>query len=411
MEYTKLQRMAVMDKAVSCIAYEDGRSLYHMTRKNLAAARWRELGAGNYGSAWAHSDLPGYVVKVCGRVDGDSYPAWAYYCAANPAVGLPEYEFPTFSMDNAVFMVMMPEYTSAQELGYDNSQFTPEQLADWVTVERVLGYGYKPGALAQWNQRTNEYEPWNPEQTEFLTTLLRAAEFFGGKCQWDIHAGNVMIDKRNGQLVVTDPIHQGDNATLITSITGRPFRRQVHQVQLKLALEAPRQARPVALPPGLHEIEFGDFNVVENRIALGNPNRQQLPKLGDKFRFQVWDDGQFPKLHGGAFVPSEVASPRELAAWVYEHSLKGKEQMEILDLANRFNWEGRAVMEVALMREPIHKLDFRRAWDNEIPAVQHVQVPRRMALALQREHEKRQRVIADFQRGAQALRRAVHDPR
>lgn len=266
MEYAKIQRMALMDRAAALIQYsESGHSDYSDTVKAFVKAGWHKLGAGNYGSAWSHNELPGYVVKVCGRVDGDSYPAWAYYCAANPGEGLPEYEFPTFASDNGVFMVMMPEYKDATDLGYDNSKFSAEVLERWQTAGYILGCGYVPGDQCVWNNNTREYDRWMPAPSEFLDNMLKAREFFDKYASWDLHTGNVMIDPRNGKLVVTDPIHQGDNGRMITEITGRPFRRENNAVQLKLGLED----TPIAAPA---------VKLDAMRWSAQQPNIQQLPK-------------------------------------------------------------------------------------------------------------------------------------
>lgn len=251
MEYAKIQRMALMDKAVALIDYDrKGEADYSATLKNFVNAGWHKLGAGNYGSAWSHNSLPGYVVKVCGRVDGDSYPAWAYYCTANPSEGLPEYEFPTFSVDTSVFMVLMPEYKDASELDWDNSKFTASQLEQWKLVGRVLSAGYVVGDDV-WSDEHKDYRPWQPARTPFLETLLRARSFFENKVDWDCHAGNVMIDPRTGNLVVTDPIHRGDNGAIITKITGRPFRREGRAQQLKLELAEPAVAAPAVKLDGM----------------------------------------------------------------------------------------------------------------------------------------------------------------
>lgn len=289
MEYAKIQRMALMDKAAALISYDSkGAADYSDTLKNFVKAGWHKLGAGNYGSAWSHNSLPGYVVKVCGRVYGDSYPAWAYYCAANPSEGLPEYEFPTFSVDTGVFMVMMPEYKDASDLDYDNSKFTASQLEQWKLVRMVLAMGYRIGDDV-WSDDDTAYRPWTPNRTPFLDTLIRARSFFDNKISWDCHAGNVMIDPRTGNLVVTDPIHQGDNGKIITEITGRPFRREGRAQQLKLELAEPVVAAPAIklddivwtaqmpniqqLPKRLRDIDFG---AIEDRVE--RDLRRVLPK-------------------------------------------------------------------------------------------------------------------------------------
>lgn len=184
---------------------------------------------------------------------------------------------------------MMPEYKDASDLGFDNSKFSHEVIERWEIAGRILGCGYVPGDQCVWNNNTKEYDRWMPAPSEFLDNMLKARKFFDKYASWDLHSANVMIDPRNGKLVVTDPIHQGDNGRMITEITGRPFRRESHAVQLKLGLEDAPIAAPAVkldgivwtaqlpniqqLPKRLHEV---DFRAVGARVERNL--RRALPK-------------------------------------------------------------------------------------------------------------------------------------
>lgn len=249
--YTKVQLLELMEKAFLCMT-ED----YQETLKQLRAANFIQLGSGNYGSAWEHKDVDGWVIKVCGRVDGDSYPAYAFWGAANPMPGVPEFKHPTFSPQHDVFMVMLPRYDQ-YSYGSNDSSFDSHKNQ----AERAC-YGY----VTDWHGR-----PLN-QDIPVVRAGIAAGQFFGDLVQWDLHSGNFMIDRELDILVMTDPIHCGANNQIIAKVYGRDPVRQSWGFQNTLQFPA--------VPAKV--VQRAEFNVLTDGLdAVGQKVKINLrPRFG-----------------------------------------------------------------------------------------------------------------------------------
>lgn len=259
-------RMKVMAEAVTCFA-----DTYPQTCLNMTTAKFKRLGGGHYGSAWTRDDIEGWAIKISGADDGDSFPAYVYWCIANPMPHIPEYQHPVFNEDRQQFMVMMPQYkpcfAEIQQMGSTlrtTFQRMSDALAGWSSPEPGADYEIQQAA---WNVRN----------------------FFSGKVSFDMHDENVMIDPLTNRLIITDPIHQGDTDSMISQITGKPVPKYQEQHQLVLDLTgtaSPRaslQRRPVSDSlKGLRGLLDGaGCGAVCDRfdIEQGNPVRHRMPQL------------------------------------------------------------------------------------------------------------------------------------
>lgn len=223
-DYTKLQLVELMDKAVSCLSDD-----YQDVRVKMKAAGFHLLGSGNYGSAWNHPSVSGWCVKVCGRVDGDSYPAYALWGEANPMPGVPEFKYGTFSQQHDVFMVLLPQYQP-----YECQYFRGASKLDPMDNE------FYSAKAACYGHATDYFGKDLLRDSPVVQAAMKACDFFADYAEWDLHDGNFMIDPELNILVMTDPIHQGDNNTLISMIRGGTPVKQSwgHQWNLDFGLDA-----------------------------------------------------------------------------------------------------------------------------------------------------------------------------
>lgn len=193
-------QMKTMSKAIECIGEH-----YRVTCSNLTKAGFSQLGSGHYGSAWAHKECEGWAFKLSGQDDGDSFPAYVYWCMANPMPHIPEYKYPTFSEDRTQFIVMMPKY-----VGCCNELLScGEHFSAYSAMCDVLS-----GADSQ---RPGEFY-------EIGCAAREIRRFFSGRVSFDMHEDNVMVDPLTNKLIITDPIHQGDTYSMIEQITGVSVR-------------------------------------------------------------------------------------------------------------------------------------------------------------------------------------------
>lgn len=281
--YTKVQLLELMEKAFLCMTES-----YSDTLKALREAKFHELGSGNYGSAWEHADAKGWVIKVCGRVDGDSYPAYAFWGAANPMPGVPEFKHPTFSPQHDVFMVMLPKYErfDCKAHGYPGDGRFDQ---DFLTARRAC-YGRDTDEEGR-DINLNRLGP-------VVQAAFKACEFFGDLVQWDLHSGNFMIDPELDILVMTDPIHCGANDHIIAKVYSREPVKQSWGFQQSLNL----RVMPAEV---VHRDEFrvlnDGFDAMANlmdqhveKIARPLPNVHRLRGFRDERRMEMvrqeWDE-------------------------------------------------------------------------------------------------------------------------
>ncbi|AWD92623.1 serine-threonine kinase [Dickeya phage Ninurta] len=142
------------------------------------------LGSGYFSAAFSNDALPGRVVKV-GFKKEDSGAAYAAFCKAHQGLkGIPTvYAVQRHSHCYTVVLDHLKEFTIRDQ--------TDEQESQYETISALVSYS---GA----NYESEHYGP-------LADTCNKIREFFKGIASFDIHSGNVMIDK-HGDLVITDPV-------------------------------------------------------------------------------------------------------------------------------------------------------------------------------------------------------------
>ncbi|WYW03302.1 protein kinase [Pseudomonas phage vB_PpuP-Kadastiku] len=204
-DVTKVERMAVMAKAIGCMS-EDGE--YQKTRRSLTNAGFKHLGGGAFGSAWAHEDAPGWVVKLTSG--DDNYAAYAYWGIANPQDGVPEFCYPAFDARRTQFMVMMPEYKDSRD--------GPNGWQNDYDIARSVCYA-AAGCAPQ------------PARSQLQHVCGQLGDFFKDLVSFDLHNGNIMYDSMKGFMVITDPICGSNTELLVSKATGRTYVEPVYDQQ------------------------------------------------------------------------------------------------------------------------------------------------------------------------------------
>jgi hypothetical protein len=271
--YTKVQLLELMEKAFLCMSDD-----YQETKGKLQQAGFHCLGSGNYGSAWSHKDVKGWCIKVCGRVDGDSYPAYVHWAMANPMPGVPEFKFATFSPQHDVFMVMLPQY-----LEYECAEYRCNADPAATRFDRDF---FSAKAACYGRVQDCHDRPLNDAPVTLAG--IKAGEFFGDLVQWDLHDGNFMIDDELDILIMTDPIHCGNNNHLIAKVYSRDAVVKSWGHQMKLEFPIVRPPVPEFLGEFANLCDNADDAMLRamavpinrgQRHGFGNPQMFNIPKI------------------------------------------------------------------------------------------------------------------------------------
>ncbi|WYW03971.1 protein kinase [Pseudomonas phage vB_PpuP-Kompost-1] len=204
-DVTKVERMAVMAKAIGCMS-EDGE--YSKTRRALTNAGFKHLGGGAFGSAYCHEDAPGWIVKLTSG--DDNYAAYAYWGIANPQDGVPEFCYPAFDAKRVQFMVMMPEYNDSRD--------GPSGWQNDYDIAREVCYAAAGSAPQH-------------VQSQLQHVCGQIGDFFKDLVSFDLHNGNIMYDSMKGFMVITDPICGSNTELLVSKATGRTYVESMHEQQ------------------------------------------------------------------------------------------------------------------------------------------------------------------------------------
>ncbi|WYW04065.1 protein kinase [Pseudomonas phage vB_PpuP-BotAed] len=308
-DVTKVERMAVMAKAIGCMS-ENGE--YTATRRALTKAGFKHLGGGAFGSAWAHEDAPGWIVKLTSG--DDNYAAYAYWGIANPQDGVPEFCYPAFDAQRTQFMVMMPEYEDSRDgpNGWQNDY-------DLARDACYAAAGYAP----------------KPARSQLQHVCGQIGDFFKDLVSFDLHNGNIMYDSMKGFMVITDPICGSNTELLVSKATGRTYVEQVYDQQaldlfggcinpprrrrleeMRVPNFQPQELKAQIIPrlnipkardikPGVHnavlqgfnaDVMMMDFAILEQRMAKPDP------------RFRVNQKPAAPAIQ----VDGRTATPRDI---------------------------------------------------------------------------------------------------
>lgn len=166
---------------------------YWSTLKTYASSVGFEfLGAGHFSAAFGHAMLPGRIIKV-GFKKEDSGAAYAAWCRMNQGrVGVP-------------VLHAVARHASCYTVVMDKLDELPSSRTDWTADNRTQFSVVR----SQIYRIEHNGEIGHPVSTEYEMDLKQTADdiwhFFEGIASFDIHAGNVMLNK-DGNMVITDPV-------------------------------------------------------------------------------------------------------------------------------------------------------------------------------------------------------------
>ena len=193
-----LQEFIKLARAFFYLARSKHRAWTRIIDRDKGHGMWRRIGAGHYGEAWAHTMYPDLVLKISGRAQWgndvfyfeedylynmkvrlDAWPVFARHCRDNPHPKLPKimhFEQPSEGMAWAV----LPRYRSMDE-------YSPG-VYDRLDHERIK--------LREMLQGLETAPDWMWPLRQMAGSLYFRV---------DLHSGNVMVDPKTGELIITDP--------------------------------------------------------------------------------------------------------------------------------------------------------------------------------------------------------------
>lgn len=150
------------------------------------------LGAGHFSAAFGHDMLPDRIIKV-GFKKEDSGAAYAAWCRMNQGrVGVP-------------VLHAVARHASCYTVVMDKLDELSDAAGKWTAVNQIQF------SIVRSQIYRIEYngELGYPVYTEYEMDLKQTADdiwhFFEGIASFDIHSGNVMLNK-DGNMVITDPV-------------------------------------------------------------------------------------------------------------------------------------------------------------------------------------------------------------
>ncbi|QEG12914.1 putative protein kinase [Klebsiella phage vB_KpnP_Sibilus] len=187
------------------------------------------LGSGYFSAAFSNDALPGRVVKV-GFKKEDSGAAYAAFCKAHQGLkGIPNvYAVQRHEHCYTVVLDHLKEFTVANQ--------TEEQYAQYKTICE----------LVQHDGHINE----DDHEGALAETCNKIRTFFKGIASFDIHRGNVMVDK-HGDLVITDPVSYSNDELQATDFEElkAELEANAEQARMKMAISRGRRKHMKDLDP------------------------------------------------------------------------------------------------------------------------------------------------------------------
>ena len=151
---------------------------------------FERLGNGHFSAAYKHEMLPGKVIKV-GFKKEDSGAAYVAFCRMHQGrAGIPTvHDVQRHAGCYTVVLDELQEYHSsdAEGIGYQ-----------YYCVQYAIDVGYNKERLLAEGAAYAKY-------IALIESAIEIRKFFSGIARFDIHSGNVMVD-RTGNLVITDPV-------------------------------------------------------------------------------------------------------------------------------------------------------------------------------------------------------------
>lgn len=171
------------------------------------------LGEGFFSQAWTHPAINDYAVKL-GFKKEDSGAAYAAFCRDNQGlVGIPNiYGIERFDSCYCVILDRLESIPSSFE------------RPDYEDVMYLIGAVINNGHCISYESA--DVSRFTLSKDKLSDTCLRIHNFFKGIARFDIHRGNVMLDKE-GHVVITDPVSYAQQE--------QPERRVVNHAKARVA--------------------------------------------------------------------------------------------------------------------------------------------------------------------------------
>lgn len=189
------------------------------------------LGSGYFSAAFSNDALPGRVVKV-GFKKEDSGAAYAAFCKAHQGLkGIPNvYAVQRHSHCYTVVLDHLKEFTPHGQTEAQREQY--ETICELVQRDVDVNEDTHLDALAD--------------------TCNKIREFFKGIASFDIHWGNVMIDK-HGDLVITDPVSYSNDELQATDFEElkAELKANAENARLEMAISRGRRKHMKDLDPAM----------------------------------------------------------------------------------------------------------------------------------------------------------------
>lgn len=170
----------------------------------LHSAGFREIGSGAFSTVFTHPVCPGYAFKVS-WIAGDMTRQWAKFAVDNfgRVPCLPEIIMP--KAQHSVWTCWMPLY---ETLEYNEDCDADVAYADAVDAYSDMGWrgGEAPLDDLVFEELDDSSPAVHAKAVALLTAIVAAHNEFAAYGSMDLHRGNVMVDPRTGELVLTDPL-------------------------------------------------------------------------------------------------------------------------------------------------------------------------------------------------------------
>lgn len=241
-----------------------------------------KLGSGFFSQAWTHPEIKKYAIKL-GFKKEDSGAAYAAFCRDNQDLeGIPTiYGLERFSSCYVVLMDKLVSYDKLTRIFKTKREYYRE------AGKTALEY---PAFMKQFGKLEEIfYCNDNDESLPIYKTAIRVRDFFRGIAKFDLHSGNVMVDKF-GHLVITDPV----SFVKTCKQEHHEIKRNVMGVPANIA-----HAHAADMAKAMAGIDL-QFKPVTFNEFIGNKPFPFQQVIIDELNKCEWNECRKPKIEKGA---------------------------------------------------------------------------------------------------------------
>lgn len=241
-----------------------------------------KLGSGFFSQAWTHPDIKKFAIKL-GFKKEDSGAAYAAFCRDNQDLeGIPTiYGLERFSSCYVVLMDKLVAYDKLTRI------FITKRAHYRAAGKTALEY---PAFMKQFGKLEEIfYCNDNDESLPIYKTAIRVRDFFKGIAKFDLHEGNVMVDKF-GHLVITDPV----SFVKTCKQEHHAIKRNPFGITANVA-----HAQDAAMANALAGIDLRFKPITFNEFMGNNPFPFQHIIM-DELNKAEWNECRKPKIEKGA---------------------------------------------------------------------------------------------------------------